>query len=196
MATKVAGEVKGGLLGQLYEIERQVRQANGYPFDPEDLKLHLQAAVEGRFKPLLKFVRSVSVPAVENFIAAEAFGDGNSAGLKFWMNDNFRNNFLGKAVSNVPAGELNIRELTEASLDAPIRKELTPELEETKLPHFYELLKARSGWFVAYIKDDKGNLWAVYADWNVDDREWDVYADSVTDPRAWDAGRQVVSRKK
>ena len=46
---KVAGELKDTLLGQLFEIERQIRQSCGYPFDPLRLKIHLQAAIEGRF---------------------------------------------------------------------------------------------------------------------------------------------------
>lgn len=50
MATKVEGEQYYGLDGQLLEIKRQLRQENGYPFNPEDLKRHLQEAIEGRFK--------------------------------------------------------------------------------------------------------------------------------------------------
>ena len=49
MATKVAGELYESLTGQLFEIGRQIRQANGYPFNPEDLQKHLQDAIEGRF---------------------------------------------------------------------------------------------------------------------------------------------------
>lgn len=49
MATKVAGEQYYDLDGQLSEIKRQLRQPNGYPFDPEMLKRHLQAGIEGRF---------------------------------------------------------------------------------------------------------------------------------------------------
>ena len=45
----VAGELYGTLTGQLFEIGRQLRQPNGYPFNPEQLKAHLQAAIEGRF---------------------------------------------------------------------------------------------------------------------------------------------------
>lgn len=50
MATKVAGELYESITGQLFEIGRQLRQPNGYPFDPERLKTHLQAAIEGRFQ--------------------------------------------------------------------------------------------------------------------------------------------------
>lgn len=45
----VAGDLYQELDGQLSEIKRQMRQVNGYPFDPSQLKSHLQAAIEGRF---------------------------------------------------------------------------------------------------------------------------------------------------
>lgn len=34
---------------KLEEVKRQLRQPSGYPFDLEELNIHLQAAVEGRF---------------------------------------------------------------------------------------------------------------------------------------------------
>ncbi len=46
---KVAGDMYETLTGQLFELGRQLRQSNGYPFDPSLLKAHLQAAIEGRF---------------------------------------------------------------------------------------------------------------------------------------------------
>jgi len=49
MATPVAGELYESITGQLFEIGRQLRQPNGYPFDPKMLKRTLQAAIEGRF---------------------------------------------------------------------------------------------------------------------------------------------------
>ena len=45
----VAGELYEGLTGQIFEIGRQLRQPNGYPFDPIKLKRHLQDAIEGKF---------------------------------------------------------------------------------------------------------------------------------------------------
>ncbi|MBI4086346.1 MAG: hypothetical protein HY433_03870 [Candidatus Liptonbacteria bacterium] len=50
MAHRVEGDQKDGLLAQLFEIERQVRQAHGYPFDPGGLKRHLQDGIIGSFK--------------------------------------------------------------------------------------------------------------------------------------------------
>ena len=49
MATKVTGELYESITGQLFEIGRQLRQVNGYPFDPERLQNHLQKGIEGRF---------------------------------------------------------------------------------------------------------------------------------------------------
>jgi len=49
MANIVKGEEYYNLDGQLAEIKRQLRQPNGYPFDPEKLKKHLQNAIEGEF---------------------------------------------------------------------------------------------------------------------------------------------------
>lgn len=49
MATIVAGNIYEKLDGQLFEIKRQIRQQNGYPYDPEKLLRHLQKAIEGEF---------------------------------------------------------------------------------------------------------------------------------------------------
>ena len=49
MAKEVTGDQYRDLDGQLWEIKRQLRQPNGYPFDPERLKRYLQNAIEGRF---------------------------------------------------------------------------------------------------------------------------------------------------
>jgi len=46
----VAGELYGSITGQLFEIGRQLRQKNGYPYNAEHLKKWLQMAVEGKFQ--------------------------------------------------------------------------------------------------------------------------------------------------
>lgn len=55
MAVQVAGELYYDLDGQLTEIKRQLRQPNGYPFDPSALKNALQDAIEGRFGGSTRF---------------------------------------------------------------------------------------------------------------------------------------------
>ncbi len=47
--TIVAGDMYQQLDGQLFEIKRQLRQPDGYPFDPQLLKLGLQQIIEGKF---------------------------------------------------------------------------------------------------------------------------------------------------
>lgn len=49
MATIVKGDLYERLDGKLCEIKRQMRQKEGYPFDPARLDLALQALIEGRF---------------------------------------------------------------------------------------------------------------------------------------------------
>jgi hypothetical protein len=57
----VAGKLYESLTGQIFEIGRQLRQPNGYPFDPIKLRHHLQNAIEGRFDGV-----SISVPFFVN----------------------------------------------------------------------------------------------------------------------------------
>jgi|SRR3989338_3241729 len=60
MAQCVAGDMYESITGQLFEIGRQLRQPNGYPFDPLQLKSHLQAAIEGKFlEPAGSFKRDM-----------------------------------------------------------------------------------------------------------------------------------------
>jgi hypothetical protein len=49
MATLVKGELYEELDGQLLEIKRQLRQPNGYPYNPMQLRRALQDVIEGRF---------------------------------------------------------------------------------------------------------------------------------------------------
>jgi len=62
MAIKVEGEKYYDLDGQLLEIKRQLRQPNGYPYDPEKLRRHLQNAVEGKLEQVTLVLNSKSIP--------------------------------------------------------------------------------------------------------------------------------------
>lgn len=155
--------------------------------------------------PLLTEIATVEVPAVAKFVAADHFKSG-VAGIKFWFGDNFKNNFLDKVEENVPATTLAIHRLNRSSVDGPIRKELGPEREETALAYFYELIKSQpkgeegklptdGTWIIAYIKDDKENLWAVRSYWRSLRREWSLDAYSVGRPLGCSQGSRVLSRK-
>ncbi|HBR80122.1 MAG: hypothetical protein UX09_C0052G0002 [Candidatus Uhrbacteria bacterium GW2011_GWE2_45_35] len=62
MATIVTSEQYYRLDGQLGEIKRQIRQENGYPFDPDRLARALQAVIEGQFEV------TAAPPQVDHFI--------------------------------------------------------------------------------------------------------------------------------
>ena len=87
MAIKVAGEQYESITGQLFEIGRQLRQPNGYPFDPTQLKDFLQLAIEGKFN-------GVSAPAVmpEQLVLSIDYSrtleQMIAAGHYDWKNDN------------------------------------------------------------------------------------------------------------
>ena len=71
MAAQVAGDLYESITGQLFELGRQLRQPNGYPFDPVALKRYLQAGIEGRFTPeadnIIRVNRSVK-PAYPDWV--------------------------------------------------------------------------------------------------------------------------------
>lgn len=213
MAAQVAGDLYESITGQLFEIGRQLRQPNGYPFSPEALKAHLQDAIEGRLngavaqvKKLLQFVTTTSVAAIESFKAEESFKvDTKKAAVRIWyLGDNFKKHFGRKVEGASEAAEIKVHKLTESSLDAPIVAELADKCEIT-LGQFFALLSKQgkgesgplltNGWAnIAYIRDDEGILWAVSAYWYADRGGWRVEAFSVESPHGWSDGIQVLSR--
>lgn len=151
--------------------------------------------------PLLMPVTKVSVTGSERFVANKAALKAANVG---WTGSNFDQYFLNHSEESVGDASLAIHRLEKASLDAPIRKELGTEREETTLTHFFALLREQSkgqagplltnGYAnIAYIKGNNGNLWAVSASWYSAYRYWRVRANSVEDPDAWLAGYQVLS---
>lgn len=60
--TRVSGDLYYDLDGQIGEIKRQLRQREGYPFDPIKLVDHLQAAIEGNFVD--RHGQSVVIPSI------------------------------------------------------------------------------------------------------------------------------------
>ena len=68
MATIVKGDLYEAIDGKLHEIKRQMRQKDGYGFDPKRLDSALQAVIEGRFEavggqpPLLTLAVAELIP--------------------------------------------------------------------------------------------------------------------------------------
>lgn len=117
-----------------------------------------------------------------------------------YFGDNFKNNFLDVVEQNVPTCVLKQRKLLKRSLDVPILAALgDKDLEKiekarTALVHVFDYLKTadRSKYYLFYVADAKGIVWAVRAVWG--DDGWRVGADSVSNPGGWRAGHHVVSR--
>jgi len=148
-------------------------------------------------KKLLKFLRTISFPAIPKFVAAEKFREGETVdGIKVaQLGDNFKANFLTKVEESVPALEMREHELIARSRDPAIITELGGEGQvETFLAHFWEFLKTadQAHWHVRYVRDTHGVLWAVYGYWLVDG--WDFVAFPLGDPFRWFAGCRVLSR--
>lgn len=155
-------------------------------------------------KRLLEFVTTVTVPAVARLVAKDCFKQDVSpeAAVKIsCIGDNFKAKFSGKIEVDVPAAELKIHRLCEASLDAPIITALG-DCYETTLAHLWTLLSRQpngeqgvllvNGYAnIFYVRDLEGGLWAVGARWY--GGGWYVYACSVEYPGRWCAGRQVFS---
>jgi hypothetical protein len=157
---------------------------------------------------ILKYLKTVELPAVKKFLAKDKFQIGTHDGVKIaWLGDNFKNHFLGIKGVNIPATKLQVYNLREASQDLAIIAELGGEgLVETTLAHLWAMLKQQgqgedkdggllvNGYAnIFYIHDVDNHLWAVRCYWDAGDG-WDVGASPITYPRDWRAGHRVFSR--
>jgi len=156
---------------------------------------------------LLKQITTVAVSGAKKFVAADAFGPDNPDGIKLYLGDNFKKHFLGKIEEDVESTTIAIHRLEKSARDPEIMTELGANKKQRiiKLAHFYQLIKAQAQGQegsllvngcanIAYIPDDEGTVWAVYADWYSGSRVWSVDAYSVEDPVEWSAGYQVLSQ--
>ncbi|MBU6321697.1 MAG: hypothetical protein KGI78_03115 [Patescibacteria group bacterium] len=157
-------------------------------------------------KPLLAHVGTIEAPAVAEFDGAEKFVPGQTVdGVKFYRS--FGHNFtklLRKKEVNVPAATLSVDQLTRRSRNWPIIEERAGADHEaakkkiaTALAHVFYTLKMadKRKWYVFYVLDEEGTLWAVFAHWfdwhGV--AGWGLEASSVGLPFDWREGGLVVS---
>ena len=145
------------------------------------------------FETILTLLRTWTCPAQPAVTTSKEYFEG--AGVK-WMGKNFEAQFLGLEVLETSKVELAVRKLDQNSLDAPILTELGDKAE-TSPSQFRTFLAANresTEWFIFYLRGKDGNLWAVDANWFVDDAGWNVSAGSVGNRNPWSAGGRVLSQ--
>lgn len=138
----------------------------------------------------------MKLQAYERFIARDKFKDDRKGELPIsYLGGNFQDNFLDVVEENVEGATLKQRKLLKRSVDAPILSALDGEDKaKVALGHAFSYLKSadRNLWYIFYVADSKGVLWAVSAHWY--GGGWDVSAYAVSDPLGWLRGYRVVSR--
>ncbi len=152
---------------------------------------------------VLNFERKVSVVS-RRFITSESFTKSNTK-VKFGYIDEKIVKIFGKS-QDVPAGELAMNTLLESTHDPEIMVALGPQSKRfIKLGQVYQLIEEQghgqagpllvNGYAnIAYILDENGAPWAVYAYWYPDCGDWDVNVYSVASLSEWRAGCQVLSQ--
>lgn len=93
---------------------------------------------------LMRVMKTLSLPAIEKFVAREAFRQySRNNGVRVsTIGTVFEQRFLGKIEENVPAVNLAVNQMIIWSGWERIERELGP-LAETTLTHLFEILKAQ-----------------------------------------------------
>lgn len=152
--------------------------------------------------PVLRFERNARY-AGGKFVCKQSFTKDN-AKVKFSYIDERLLKLFGNVKEDVPAGELAVHTLLCRNHDPEIMVALGPQAKRfTKLGQFYMTLESQglgqegslivNGYAnIAYILDENGAPWVVYAYWHSDG--WRVRVYSVAFQSTWDAGSQALSQ--
>ena len=129
-------------------------------------------------EPILRFERNAQY-AGGKFVTRQSFTKDNTK-VKFGYIDERVLKLFGNVKEDVPAGELAVHTLMQAVHDPEVMVALGPQAKRfTKLGQFYMTLEAQgfgqeglllvNGYMnIAYILDENGAPWAVYAYWDSD----------------------------
>lgn len=155
---------------------------------------------------LLEIVAETLVAGYDRFVAADHLKVDTSkrATLKIALLGNqLMANFRALVEEEVGNASITVHTLHKDWLDVPIVEALG-ENAEIKFGQFLDLLRRQSNGEpgpllvnghanIAYIRDVKGELWAVDARWSSRDCGWHVEANSVLSRFRWHAGSRVIS---
>ncbi|MFA6407952.1 MAG: hypothetical protein WCW36_00530 [Candidatus Paceibacterota bacterium] len=146
---------------------------------------------------LLERVSTIVIPAIPQFVVADKLRIGETVdGIKIcWLGNNIKEHFLSKVEVGVATEELVTNNLLQRSKDPAIITSLGGEEKvEVSCGQFWEYLKTadQNFWYVAYIRDTDGVLWAVGGRWG--GGGWHFNANPLDDPSRWSDGLQFLSR--
>jgi hypothetical protein len=138
----------------------------------------------------------IELPSVEGvFVGRQTFKvDRNGKPPISYLGANFKANFLDVQEGDLRPIRVRQRKLLKASVDGLILSTLGGEARaRMALGHVYEFMKTanRSLWYIFYVADKNGIVWAVDVIWH--DSGWRVDADPVASPNEGRDGSRVVS---
>lgn len=183
------------------DVDRGIQLVSGNGAAAQDVPTPAPVA-----EKLLEFVTSANLDALPRFVAADNFKEDITGTVRIWsLGGNFKAKFLQRTEDATEPATINIRKLLKRSRDPAIRSELGSGHEMPLGQFFYLLAKQGNGeeagsllvngWAnVAYIPDDDGIVWAVYAYWYAGNGGWNVEVYSVEDPVGWLDGCRILSR--
>lgn len=176
---------------------------------PALVKIMKQIGMIGKMidSDLFEPLTMVSAPAVQSFKAKDKFKENKTVdGVKMWgTGSNFQKHFMGKNETDVKAIQLRGHKLRQSAKDPEIIAALGGEaIVESSLATMWEMMKKQgngeegdllvnSYTNTFYVRDTKGDLWAVRCFWYAG-YGWLVVANAISDPDDWNAGNQVFSR--
>lgn len=111
-----------------------------------------------------------------------------------WIGSNFKEHLYDLTFTMPEDTDFQIKKLDKPMNDKEIQAELGPEpITLGDWLAFFKEKATRDGWYLAYVKDAHGVLWALYGRWS--DGGWSFEASALDGPHGWDSGNQVFSRR-
>ena len=195
----VAGEKYESITGQLFEIGRQLRQKDGYPYNPEALGRHLQDAIEGKFnqdEPKNEFLKLISgneLLMLDATDGTEILADASDVFV--YIDSDFRNwnaDEKGPATDAAPVRVYEmIRDGTHAqmfgSLSSDVRKQCLTQAQIKGFIKKYRKWLRKDGYVTLFLFESRGHFFVASVDVRSRGRLY-VYVGRFENDYVWLAG--------
>lgn len=213
MAQRVAGDLYESITGQIFEIGRQLRQPNGYPFDPVLLKKYLQGAIEGCFQISTAENEVKPVAEIDPTLFDSSTYFVNRDGLYIWPK--FSSRILPAYTAKITKrgvdgiGSIDLKRnmydrkiITEffGNEEEARKNAFTPdqiaELIDKQKDGVSGLLLVNGYTNIFYVVGKDQVLFAVGVFWRSGARKWDVGAYALDGGGGWCAGSHIFRNKR